>query len=254
MVPDRWQVWIGDLRASKRITAEARPLASGHLEGSIQATVRRFRRAFKLRPTVLRGDEIQAVLTPDAPALKILTYLRAQLATKGDVIQEIYAGMGFGTIPVMHARNPFESDGPAFHLARRALDSLKDRKNARARTVWVTEAPEFDEAAAAMLPLLDTFFSRWSREQWEAIVHRMHGATMHTIGEALGVATQAAHKRLHAARWREVAKAMAYLDSLQPGAPARSVSAASGGVIARGSARERTTTRPRATGPSTSGG
>jgi hypothetical protein len=212
-----WQVWIGDLRGSKKIAPEARARASRHLDESIQATVQRYRVSFKLRPAVLRGDEIQAVLTPDAPTLTILTYLRAQLAVRGVEIQEVYAGIGLGAIPVLHPRNPFESDGPAFHLARRALDSLKDKKYSRMLTAWITENPAFDDAAKAMLPLFDTFFSRWTREQWEAIVYRLQGSTLKAIGEELGVAGQAAHKRLHVARWKEVANAVEYLESRHPG-------------------------------------
>jgi hypothetical protein len=40
---------------------------------------------------------------------------------------------------------------------------------------------------------------------------------MQTIGEELGVAGQAVHKRLNAARWKEVAKAIEYLESRHPG-------------------------------------
>jgi hypothetical protein len=212
-----WQVWIGDLRGSKSIAPGARARASQQLAESIEAAVQRYRDAFKLRPSVLRGDEIQAVLVPDAPTLTILTYIRGQIAMRGAPIQGIYAGIGLGTVPILHARSPFESEGPAFHLARRALDSLKDKKYGRALTAWITDHPSFDEAAKAILPLLDSFFVRWTREQWEAIVHRLPGSTMQTIGEELGVAGQAVHKRLNAARWKEVAKAIEYLESRHPG-------------------------------------
>src|SRR5262252_3308939 len=112
-----WQVMIGDLRGSRKIATEARARASRRLEDSIRATVQRYKDAFKLHPSVLRGDEVQAVLVPDAPSLTILTYFRGQLATTGSTIQELYAGIGLGPVPILHARNPFESEGPAFHLA-----------------------------------------------------------------------------------------------------------------------------------------
>ncbi len=213
----QWQVWIADLRASKKIAAERRELASRQLSDAIEQTVRAHRRSFKLRPSVLRGDEIQAVLLPDAPALTILTYLRAQLATRARPIQALYAGLGHGEISKLHPRNPFESDGPAFHRARQALDSLKSRKHGRTLTAWITSIPSFDEGATAMLPLLDGYFSRWSREQWQAVAHQLRGATMRSIGEVLGVTAQAVNKRLVIARWNEVFKAILYLESRQPG-------------------------------------
>jgi hypothetical protein len=147
---------------------------------------------------------------------------------RGEAIQGIYAGIGLGAIPILHARNPFESEGPAFHLARRALDSLKDKKHGRTLTAWITDHPPFDEAAKAILPLLDSYFARWTREQWEAIVHRLPGSTMQTIGDELGVAGQAVHKRLSAARWREVEKAIEYLESRHPGLTGGVLSAAAG--------------------------
>jgi hypothetical protein len=208
-----WQVWIADLRGSTKLTAAARGRAAKQLDDAIRATVARYRDAFKLRPAVLRGDEIQAVLVPDCPALTILTYLRGEFAMRSGADSGIYAGIGLGTIPMLHARSPFQSEGPAFHLARRALDSLKRKKHGRTLTAWVTGREAFDEAAMSILPLIDSYFARWTREQWEAVVRRLQGSTMKTIGAELGVAGQAVHKRLSAARWRDVEKAVEYLES-----------------------------------------
>src|SRR5258705_10727650 len=102
-----WQALIADVKASRRLDRRSRTAADRGVRQSIARRVRRYPRAFRLTPEVLRGDELQAVLRADAPSLEILTYLRAQLAvaTRGRV--ELRAGIGHGPIPRLSSKGPF---------------------------------------------------------------------------------------------------------------------------------------------------
>src|SRR5258706_926191 len=77
-----WQVLIADLKASRDIPARERPRADRALRLAIQRILRAHGAQFRLVPQVLKGDELQAVLKPDAPALTILTHLRPRLVSQ----------------------------------------------------------------------------------------------------------------------------------------------------------------------------
>ena len=252
-----WEVLIADLRSSRAIPARERPAVDRALRGAIARTLRLHGRHFRLKPEVLRGDELQAVLAADAPALMILTYLRAQLARAAGRSVALRAGLGRGTIQRLSRRGPFSSEGEAFHRARAALESAK-RGTARL-TGWVTGDPFLDRLANVTLALIDSYTGRWTGPQWEAIAGRLEGKGLHEIAREKRVSFQSVSKRLRAASWSEVQQAAELLEAAVRG-PA--VSAAStrrtralplpivaepgprrGAAGARGAARR---TRPRA--------
>jgi hypothetical protein len=208
-----WQVWIADLKESRKLRPQVRKKVDLSLNRAIHATLQRYRRYFELEPQILLGDELQAVLTPDAHALSILTYLRAQLALGAGQKLALRAGLGLGPITHMDRKSPFASDGPAFHHARKALLAFK-RPRSRRLTGWVTGLQAFDDLADALLPLIDSLARRWSSQQWQVVAMRLEGMTLETIGSKLQVSHQAVNKRLAAAAWNEAGAAIQYLDGL----------------------------------------
>lgn len=211
MAARNWQVLIGDLRKSRLIETKLRSSVSKKLNEAIRATVKQFPNAFRLEPSVLRGDEIQAVLHPESPALSIVTALRSHLAARIGRVTSIYAGIGWGAIPLMSSKSAFESEGPAFHRARQAIDEVKKFGGTR-RTGWISGDDSFDEIAGVTLPLLDGYFARWSKPQWEAVAHRLAGRNLEPIAKLLGVRFQSVHKRLSTAHWDEVHAAIVFLE------------------------------------------
>lgn len=142
------------------------------LTRAIDRTLHLHREHFRLGPQMLKGDELQAVLRPDAPALSILTYLRAQLAGREGWVMRLRVGLGAGRITRLSPKGPFASEGEAFHRARAAIDGLKVGRVVRL-TGWVTGDAHFNRWAGSMLPLLDAIMNRWTPAQWEAVAGRL---------------------------------------------------------------------------------
>jgi hypothetical protein len=202
-----WQVLIADLKSSREIAARERTEVDRALRRAVGQVARHFAGRFRLDPEVLRGDEVQAVLRRDAPALTILTYLRARLASAAGRRIELRAGIGRGSVQRLSARGPFASEGQAFHRARAALDRARQAGGTR-RTSWATGETRFDDVANAILGLTDAFVTRWTIPQWEAIAGRIEGKGLDAIARAERVAFQSVSKRLRAASWNEIEQAM----------------------------------------------
>jgi hypothetical protein len=212
-----WQAMIADLRSSRAIPARERPGVDRALRRAITRVQRQFGRDFRLDPEVLRGDELQAVLQPGAPALRIVTYLRAQLVIAAGRSLALRVGLGSGTIQRLSRRGPFASEGEAFHRAREALEAAK--RGSGRLTGWITGDPFVDRLAAVTLALLDSYTARWTSPQWEAIAGRLEGKGLHEIARAERVSFQSVSKRLRAATWSEVQQAADLLEAAARVAP-----------------------------------
>lgn len=228
----RWQVFIADLVSSRSIPAADRASVDRALARAIDRTLHVHREHFRLGPQVLKGDEMQTVLRPDAPALSILTYLRAHLAGREGRVLRLRVGLGAGRIARMSPKGPYASDGEAFHRARAAIEGLKAGRVERL-TGWVTGEPQFDRWAGSMLPLLDAIMNRWTPAQWEAVAGRLETRGMDDIARRSGVTFQSVSKRLRAASWKEALGAMRLLESSVGGA----LLGGKGGAGARGTAQ-----------------
>jgi SatD family (SatD) len=207
-----WQVLIADLKSSRQISARERPHIDRALQKAIVQVLRRHRARFRLVPQVLKGDELQAVLKPDAPALGILTDLRAGLVVESGRRIDLRAGLGCGTIQRLSSKGPFASEGEAFHRARAALERAK-QAGGTGLTAWRTGDETFDGAADALLGVTDALVTRWTAPQWEAVAGRLQGKGLHDIARETEVSFQSVSKRLRAASWNEVQQAFAWLES-----------------------------------------
>jgi len=207
-----WTVLTADLRGSKALLREQRAEVDRALDAAVRKTVRRFGEAFRLAPELLRGDELQAVLRPEAQALTVLTYLRGHLATAAPGAPALRAGIGSGAIERLSPKGPFASDGAAFHRARAALEHAKSSGGTRL-TAWRADAARFDTLADVMLALADALTARWTQPQWEAIVGRLEDKGLEGIARERGISFQSVSKRLRAASWNEVAGVYAALEN-----------------------------------------
>jgi hypothetical protein len=224
-----WQVCMIDMEGSRQIPAGRRAFVDRALLRTLRLVERRHRRHIRLAPQMLKGDEVQCVLKPGAPALAMLTALRAEFASRVGRQPGLRAGLGLGAIERLSSKGPFDSDGQAFHRARIAIDSLKARRGRR-MTAWVTGDPAFDKCGMAMIPLLDHLFRRWTVPQWKAIVGRLAGRGIAAIAREERVSVQAISLRLTAASWAEAKSAIEYLDALaaRPGRQDRTSTARRG--------------------------
>ena len=208
-----WQVVIADVRASRRFTAAQRARVESDIKRAMAQTVRWAADAFRLAPQVLKGDEIQMLLRPDADSLMIATYLRARLALATTVAVELRVGIGGGRVDRLNPRGPFESDGPAFHFARAALEHAEQSGGTR-RTAWALGDAFFDPVADTILGVTDAVMTRWTSAQWEAVLGRLEGKGLREIAKASRVTLQSVSKRLLAASWNEVQAAFSTTEKM----------------------------------------
>lgn len=160
---------------------------------------------------MLKGDEIQAVLRPDAAVLTIVTHLRSSLHVLTDGEVELRVGLGLGAIDRLSSKGPFESDGQAFHHARAATEAVR-RAGASRRTACVSGLDEMDALADVVLGLTDVISNRWTRAQWQAVRERVEGKELRRIAALESVSVQSVSKRLITASWSECSLAMRYLE------------------------------------------
>lgn len=208
-----WLVLIADVRASRRIPSGTRATVDRAIRVAMARTAKKYAGVVRLGPELLRGDELQAVLRPDAPALAMLTYLRAQVITETAGRVALRAGLGLGAIERLSPKGPFESDGEAFHRARVGIEAAK-KAGGSTMTAWRTGDPFLDRVTDAMLGMVDAFVSRWTVPQWEAIAGRLESRALESIAKQKGVGFRSVSKRLRAASWNEVQRAIELIDSL----------------------------------------
>ena len=214
-----WQVVIADLRGSRGIAAGQRARVDRALRAASRALVRRYSEHVRSGPQILKGDELQVVLRADAPALTILTYLRARFAVEVAAGFDIRAGLGAGAIDRLSSSGPFASDGEAFHRARAAVEATRSLGASR-RTAWRSGRADFDEVSEVLLALLDAVWVRWTPPQWEAVAGRLEDLGLKDIARKSGIRFQNVSKRLLAASWNESHDAIRWLERSATAAPA----------------------------------
>src|SRR5438128_2725051 len=188
-----WAVVIADLRASRELAGADRRRVDIALRRAVPRVSRSHARHFRLPPQILRGDELQAVLRPDAPTLSILTQLRADAIRNAGLRVQLRAGVGRGPVLRLSRKGPFESEGEAFHRARAAVDAVKQ---AGGLTAIDTGRPRLDPIANAALGLADAAWSAWTLAQWEAVAGRLEHKRLQGLARELGVSFQSVAKRL----------------------------------------------------------
>jgi len=209
----RWLVLIADLRASRAIPARKRMDVDRALAAASAAVVRNSPRSIRLRPQILKGDELQVVLAPDAPALLFALELRARLRVLSKGAADLRVGIGSGAIDRLSPKGPFSSDGRAFHLARAAIERSEAGGGAR-RFAWLTGRESVDAVIDPVLGLVDAVAARWTVAQWEAVIGRLEGRSLDAIAQAHDVSFQSVSKRLIAASWKEVEAVLLTLQRL----------------------------------------
>lgn len=150
---------------------------------------------------VSRGDEMQAVCD-DLPSLPvIIRNLRYNCRPL-----KIRLGIGIGTINnPQPGQNSWDMNGPAFEMARRALDSIK--KSKVPETVLASEDLFFDRMFNLIYSLIDTIMNGWTHSQWEAVQAYEIDRTYVKAAGALKIAWQNVQKRCQAAKWDVIKKA-----------------------------------------------
>jgi hypothetical protein len=188
----RIAVLTGDLVASSAAT----PADVDRLMQRLATTAQEAARSLGTDPprfTRFRGDGWQTIVSPAPLCLRITAALLTGLRASGIGI-DTRIGIGIGAIDRPGTQDLADASGPAFSLSGRALDGLS-------RTDRLAVAGLPDPALAWHAAALDTlahFAARWSREQAQALHHRLLAETrpLHQIAADLGITRQALSSRL----------------------------------------------------------
>jgi len=137
------------------------------------------------------GDEVQAVA--DDPGVVVDLVLELLRRERWSI------GIGIGPVETPLPKQTRAGRGPAFELARRAVE--------RAKSSIGQVAVEGDDAEAAAdadaaLTLLATLVLRRSPQGHEAVALARTGSTQARIADELGISKQAVSQRLAAAGWQ----------------------------------------------------
>jgi hypothetical protein len=136
------------------------------------------------------GDEVQGVMDDAAAVVNVVL----GLVRRG----EWSVGVGAGPVREPLPASTRAGSGPAFELARKAVEQAKSSPS-----LLAVRAPDRDRAIAAQaaLDLLASVVQRRTDPGWEAVDLISRGATQTEIAEALGITKQAVSQRLRAATW-----------------------------------------------------
>lgn len=148
------------------------------------------------QPGVLRGfertagDEVQGVMNDAAAVVDLVL----GLVRRGDWS----IGIGVGPVHEPLPASTRAGSGPAFELARKAVERAKSSPQLLA--VGASDAGRA-AAAQAALDLLASVVQRRSEPGWQAVDLISRGTTQTEVAEALGITKQAVSQRLRAATW-----------------------------------------------------
>ncbi len=181
---------------------------------------------------ILKGDEIQGVFKGFMETPQLIRKLRYSLYPI-----HLRIGIGIGAIEDgLDRGDSWQMNGPAFYLARNALDQVKadnDLTLTRISSSFTKNNSEnnllynptldnnisddftpnqiinefLDLSINTILLLIDTIQKDWTESQWEAVCLYEELGTYKKAAKKLGIAFQNVEKRCNAANWKQVEKA-----------------------------------------------
>lgn len=136
------------------------------------------------------GDEVQGVLDDAGQVVDLVLRLVREDAWS--------VGVGVGTVKEPLPESTRAGSGPAFVLAREAVNRAKSRPSGLA-----VEGESADDAqrAQTVLDLLASVLARRSDRGWEAVDLAATGLNQIEVAERLGISKQAVSQRLQTADW-----------------------------------------------------
>lgn len=196
----QFAVITADIIDSKNYTHLGSTIKSQLEQGTFPALLTPF--------TLSRGDELQAVCIEFSALPKLIRHLRFYCRPF-----KLRVGIGIGTIEDGEASsNSWDMNGPAFYMARSAMQQLAFDKEPR--TCITTEDPFFTSAFNTIYNLYDCIVSGWTEQQWQAVQVYEASETFVKAAAVLSVARQNIQKRCQAAKWDRIKAAEINLSKL----------------------------------------
>ncbi len=174
-----YAVILADVVASGR-RKRLRPVLHRLLRETTAA--HRRRKLILLPYAVTAGDEFQTI----TDNLEKIPWLLLDLRSRLQPIA-LRIGVGIGDVPGRVAAPVNQMDGPAFRMARQALDGLKEARKSAALTAFHSANSEFDELANLIYALQDTLLRQMTEKQWETVAARIAHGSVQETARALGL-------------------------------------------------------------------
>jgi hypothetical protein len=143
---------------------------------------------------IFRGDSFQVVISDPSWSLKIALFVRACLmknVTQGKSADTRMA-IGIGKIESFNKQVIAESDGEAFRLSGRSLDTMLNYR----RLSISSSSEELNDRFDLIAGFLDALLMRWTPEQAEAISLWLLGDTQVELSRILHISQSAVQQRL----------------------------------------------------------
>lgn len=204
--PKIYAVLTGDLIGSSKFEKKQRSDIIALLKGSFSKVPREI----VASPFVIyRGDSFQGVISMPEEAVRAAVLIRTGLISKfkGKKARlDARISIGLGSIDYLPPGDRAgEGDGEAFRRSGMELDRIKKgEQNLIIKTPW----EDVNEELMTELALLDALVQRWTKEQAEAILYQLQGATQEDIAKILKITQPAVFQRLSIAGYRAVQAAL----------------------------------------------
>ncbi len=201
-----YAVLIGDVVRSREFPD--REALRRLLVRALRSANRQFSHIIVSPLTVSAGDEFQGLLEPRGGIIRLLNSLTQCLFPL-----RLRVGVGIRGITTRVTRRPQEMDGPAFRLARGALEEAKNSKPP-AELLFHSPDETFDLAANAIALLARLLKQRWKPLHWRRSTLRDDGLDVNDIAEREGVSPAAVHYSLATCGYYAIRQAEANLAAL----------------------------------------
>jgi len=220
----RKAVITGDIIGSTKLDANNRNWLSNNLHHKLK----KWDKEFSMKSEIYRGDSYQCLMNSTEKALRVMllikTYIKSLDSSDSDKLFSAFSGssifgnskneedikkgtwifdtrlaIGIGEID-KSANKIVISNGPAFQLSGRALDSIKDTK----QTIAIATDDNHQEELQTELILLDAIMSKTTGMQCEVIHQKLLGKTEIEIAKLLNIAQSAVNQRSTGGNWNAI--------------------------------------------------
>lgn len=191
----RYIVAVGDLVASRKLVH--RSAVQDELKACLKSLNAKKREGVLSPYTITLGDEFQAVFSgPDRLFHDAFRIMKA--------IHPVAMRFSFGIGRIDTKINPKQAigmDGPAFHLARAAIEQLKRTKNLM--VIATSEWPDVTLANES-LDLVSHLVRKWDRNQFEVLLGVYTQRAVKDIAADLDVTDKAIYKAIDAGAMKTI--------------------------------------------------
>jgi hypothetical protein len=189
-------VIIADVRGSRKMAQDERYEGQLFLKSAIIQVNEKFSDVIEAPFMITRGDEFQGVLSDMQNAfIAMLEFERLLFPL------HLRYGIGRGMIQKMGSKIPIEMDGPAFHAANRALNTVKKKKHFMHCHI---DSPNTDLMVNTILSLICAIKSRWNEVAFERYWRYKELGTFEKVARLENVSAQAVWDSMQNMRTLEV--------------------------------------------------